>query len=414
MKKTLALAAAGLLLCSCKMLELNRNITEAKQAGGVAGKVAHREGDGTNIVVFALRETGEGLVADNYASLATADSFLLRLEAGQRYVVGVFADRNGNLAPDADEPAMLAPKPFTVAQGWKGLTRVSLTLRPQDRLPSTALAALAGLAKVERKPLPIAIGEVASLDDERFSAESGAMGLWAPLDFLTHVGIGVFFAEPYDPKRIPVLFVSGAGGNPYEWRAIVESLDHKRYQAWFFVYPSGQRLALSATMLQRCMEELHKEYGFKRVYVTAHSMGGLVARGYLQAALQAGDAAYLPLFISMSTPWRGHSAARMGVEHSPAVIPSWVDMQTDSDYQQAIFAKPFLPSLRYYLLYSQTDPKASIDVATDGAVAVSSQMRAEALRDARQVLGFTETHTSILSSSTVIAAYTRILKELDP
>jgi pimeloyl-ACP methyl ester carboxylesterase len=338
---------------------------------------------------------------------------LLRLEAGQRYVVGAFADRNGNLTPDSDEPAILAPKPFTVAQGWKGLTRVSLTLGPKDRLPRAALDALGALAKVERKALPIAIGEVASLDDERFSEESGAMGLWAPLDFLTQVGIGVFFAEPYDPKRLPVLFVSGAGGNPHEWRAIVDSLDHKRYQAWFFVYPSGQRLALSATMLQRCMEELHKEYGFKRVYVTAHSMGGLVARGYLQGALQAGDAAYLPLFISMSTPWRGHSAARMGVEHSPAVIPSWVDMQTDSDYQQVIFAKPFLPSLRYYLLYSQTDPKASIDVATDGAVAVSSQLRAEAVRDARQVLGFTETHTSILSSSTVIAAYTRILRELD-
>jgi len=106
-------------------------------------------------------------------------------------------------------------------------------------------------------------------------------------------------------------------------------------------------------------------------------------------------------------------AARSGVEYSPAVIPSWVDMQTDSEYQLAIFAKPFLPSLRYYLLYSQTDPKASIDVATDGAVSVSSQLRAEAVRDARQVLGFTETHTSILSSPTVIAAYQRILMESD-
>ena len=413
MKRALVFAAAALLLSSCKLVELNRNIAEGKETGGVAGKVAHREGDGTSIVVFALREAGGGWVADNYASLATADSFLLRLEVGQRYVVGAFADRNGNLVPDAGEPAMLAPQPFTVAQGWKGLTRVSLTLGPQDRLPRPALDALQGLAKVERKALPIWVGEVASLDDARFSEESGVMGLWAPLDFLAQVGIGVFFAEPYDPKRVPVLFISGAGGNPYEWRAIVDSLDPKRYQAWFFVYPSGQRLELSATMLQRCIQELHKEHGFKRLYVTAHSMGGLVARGYLQSALQASDAAYLPLFVSMSTPWRGHKAARSGVEYSPAVIPSWVDMQTDSEYQLAIFAKPFLPSLRYYLLYSQTDPKASIDVATDGAVSVSSQLRAEAVRDARQVLGFTETHTSILSSPTVIAAYQRILLESD-
>ena len=136
------------------------------------------------------------------------------------------------------------------------------------------------------------------------------MGLWAPLDFLAQVGIGVFFAEPYDPKRVPVLFVSGAGGNPYEWRAIVDSLDHKRYQAWFFVYPSGQRLELSARVLERCIQELHKKYGFKQLYVTAHSMGGLVARGYIQRSVEAGEADYLRLFVSLSTPWQGHKAAR--------------------------------------------------------------------------------------------------------
>jgi pimeloyl-ACP methyl ester carboxylesterase len=408
----LALAfAAALLLSSCKLLDLNRNVNESARIGGIAGKVAHREGDGTNIVVFALRDDDKGWAADNYAGLATADSFLLRLEAGQRYRIGAFADRNGNLAPDAGEPAMLAPLPITVAQGWKGLVRVSLSLAPGDRLPKEAFDALQGLAKVERKTLPISVGEIADLDDQRFSEESGVMGLWAPLDFLSQVGIGVFFAEPYDPKRVPVLFVSGAGGNPYEWRAIVDSLDRTRYQAWFFVYPSGQRLEVSATVLQRCMEALQKEHGFKRVYLTAHSMGGLVARGYLQRAAQAGEAGYLPLFISISTPWRGHTAAKMGVEHSPAVIPSWIDMQTDSDYQQAIFSRPLASPMRYYLLYSQTDPKAPAETATDGAVSVSSQLRHEAVRDARQVLGFTETHTSILRSSTVIDAYGRILRE---
>ena len=88
-------------------------------------------------------------------------------------------------------------------------------------------------------------------------------------------------------------------------------------------------------------------------------------------------------------------------------------MQTDSPYQIAIFARPFSPPLRYYLLYSQTDPKAPVETATDGAVSVSSQLRKEAVRDARQVQGFTETHTSILSSSSVISTYQRILRETD-
>lgn len=411
--RALALVAAVLLLGSCKMIELSENVAEAKEAGAVAGKVAHREGQGSNVVVFALRDAGGTWVADNYASLATADSFLLRLEVGQRYMIGAFVDRNRNLTPDADEPAILWPQPIVVAQGWQGVTRISLTLAPGDRLPQPTRDALQALSKVERKTLPIAMGEVAGLDDERFSAASGEMGLWEPFDFLTHIGIGVFFAEPYDPKRIPILFVSGAGGSPSEWRTIVGSLDRTRYQAWFFVYPSGQRLEPSATMLQRCVQELQKKYGFKQLYVTAHSMGGLVSRGYIQRAVEAGDAGYLRLFVSLSTPWQGHKMAAKGVEYSPAVIPSWIDMATDSPYQLEIFAKPFAPPLRYYLLYSQTDPKAPIETANDGAVAVSSQLRKEAVRDALQVQGFTETHTSILRSPTVISTYQRILREAE-
>jgi len=411
--RALACVLALLLLGSCKLLDLNRNITEAAKTGGVAGQVAHREKAEANIVVFALREGTDSWVADNYARLVVDNRFMLRLEAGQRYVVGAFVDRNRNLLPDADEPATVSPLPFTVAQGWVGLTRVSLALNADSRLPQHVADALQALPKLETKPLPIAVGEVARLDDDRFSAESGSMGLWAPLDFLAQVGIGVFFAEPYDPKRIPVLFVSGAGGNPYEWRAIVDSLDRKRYQAWFFVYPSGQRLELSARVLERCIQELHKKYAFKQLYVTAHSMGGLVARGYIQRSVEAGEADYLRLFVTLSTPWQGHKQAAKGVEYSPAVIPSWIDMATDSPYQLAIFKRPFSPPLRYYLLFSQTDPKASPETATDGAVAVSSQLRKEAVRDARQVQGFTETHTSILSSATVISTYQRILRETD-
>ncbi|HEX6690115.1 MAG TPA: alpha/beta hydrolase [Burkholderiales bacterium] len=408
----LALVLAALLLGSCKLIELNRNVHESRTVGGVAGQVTHRERDSSSIVVFALREEGGGWVADNFARLATEQKFLLRLEAGKRYLIGAFADRNGDLLPDVGEPTALAPEPITVAQGWKGVTRVNLTLA-RSAFPASLTGALQGILTVDRKELPIAVGEVAALDDDRFSEESGEMGLWAALDFLTQVGIGVFFIEPYDPKRIPVLFVSGAGGNPYEWRTVVESLDRTRYQAWFFVYPSGQRLELSATVLQRCMQQLQKKYRFQKVYVTAHSMGGLVSRGYIQKSVQANEAGYLRLFVTLSTPWQGHKAAKSGVEYSPAVIPSWIDMQTDSEYQLAIFARPFQPPLSYYLLYSQTDPKAPVETATDGAVAVSSQLRKEAVRDARQVLGFTETHTSILTSSNVISAYQRILRETD-
>jgi triacylglycerol esterase/lipase EstA (alpha/beta hydrolase family) len=404
-----ALAAALLLLTSCNLLALHHDLKAGATAGGVAGKVLHGEKDATLIVVFALRADSDVWVADKYVHLATRQDFLMRLDAGKRYVIGAFADRNDNLRPDDDEPAVIAPDPVTVAQGWKGVTEIDLTLAPTDRLDRTIVGALQGLETVTLRPLPVWTGEVTDLDDERFSPKSGSLGLWQPFEFLVNVGIGVFFLEPYDPARIPVLFVSGAGGNPWEWRAMIDALDRSRYQPWVFVYPSGQRLASSAAVLDRCVTALHREYGFERLVVTAHSMGGLVARDFIQRNASTPDNRYLPVFVSLVTPWGGHHAARVGVERSPAVVPSWIDMQVDSEFQQAIFARPLPATTAYYLFWAQTDTAQPVERATDGVISVSSQLHPDAVRDAREVLGFTENHTSVLRSPAVIATYLRIL-----
>jgi pimeloyl-ACP methyl ester carboxylesterase len=404
-----ALAAALLLLSSCNLVALHRDQQAGAKAGGVAGKIVHEESDASTIVVFALREEEGTWVVDNYVHLATQQDFLMRLVAGKRYRVGAFADRNGNLRPDDGEPAVVAVGPVIIGQGWKGAAKLSLTLAPTGRLDLATSAALQDLEMVDQRALPIWIGEVTDLDDERFSAESGSMGLWQPFEFLVNVGIGVFFLEPYDPQRIPVLFVSGAGGNPWEWRAIIDALDRSRYQPWVFVFPSGQRLASSAAVLKHSIAALQREYGVSRLYVIAHSMGGLVARDFIQLGAAATDNPSVPIFISVVTPWRGHRAARMGVERSPAIVPSWIDMQTDSDFQQKIFAQPLPASTAYYLFYAQTDPALPIDRASDGTVSVSSQLHPDAVRDAREIIGFTENHASVLRSPAVIAAYLRIL-----
>ncbi len=398
------LAAVLLLLASCNLLALHRDLKAGATVGAIAGKVSHGESDASTVVVVGLREEGDIWIADNYVHLATQQDFLIRLVAGKRYLIGAFADRNDNLRLDDDEPAVLLPNPVTVAQGWKGISKINLTLSPAGRLDRTMTSALQELAKIERQPVPVWVGEVTDLDDERLSPASGSMGLWQPFEFLTNVGIGVFLFEPYDPKRIPVLFVSGAGGNPWEWRAMMDALDRSRFQPWVFVYPSGQRLASSVAVLERCVAALQREYGFGSLYVTAHSMGGLLARDFIQR--YAGP---VPVFVSLVTPWRGHRAAAMGVARSPAVVPSWIDMQTDSEFQRAIFDRPLPAATAHYLLYAQTDPAQPSERATDGTIAVSSQLHADAVRDAREVVGFTESHTSVLSSPAVIATYLRIL-----
>lgn len=171
------LALALFLLASCNLLALHRDLSAGATVGGVAGKVMHGESYASTVVVVGLREEGDTWIADNYVHLATQQDFLIRLVAGKRYVMVAFADRNDNLRLDDDEPAVLLPSPVTVAQGWKGIAKVSLTLAPAGRLDRTTASALQGLAKIERRPLPVWVGEVTDLDDERLSAESGSMGL---------------------------------------------------------------------------------------------------------------------------------------------------------------------------------------------------------------------------------------------
>jgi len=55
------------------------------------------------------------------------------------------------------------------------------------------------------------------------------------------------------------------------------------------------------------------------------------------------------LFLTLSTPWGGHQAAQIGVEHAPAVIPSWIDMIPNSPFQKSLFQTPLSDQIDYYL-----------------------------------------------------------------
>ena len=53
----------------------------------------------------------------------------------------------------------------------------------------------------------VKFGQIATLDDKIFAQENGSTGYWKPLTFLRDFGVGVYFLEPYAPKKIPVLFI---------------------------------------------------------------------------------------------------------------------------------------------------------------------------------------------------------------
>ena len=259
--------------------------------------------------------------------------------------------------------------------------------------------------------IPVALGDTADLDDPRFSAVRGEEGLWEPSQFQRDTGVGIYFLEPYDPRRIPVLFVYGAAGSPQDWRTFFNTIDRKKYQAWFFVYATGRRLDEIATVLNSGVELLQQRLGFPRLDVVAHSMGGLVSRSFLVKNVLVDGNGYIRKFVSISTPWAGHEAAKMGVLLGPSVVPSWRDMAKGSAFQKEIFSHRLKGRVDHLLLYGHRSRAVALLGESDGTVSVRSQLAKPARADAALALGFEADHVGILSLPEVIRTVEEFLDE---
>jgi len=200
--------------------------------------------------------------------------------------------------------------------------------------------------------------------------------------------------------------VHGASGSAQDFRYFIEHLDRTRYQAWVYQYPSGAPLEPMAHLLYWKLLNLQLRYGFTRLDLVAHSMGGLVARRFLMD--HAAEFPQLTEFVSISTPWGGQRGAALGVAHSPAVIPSWRDLQPDGPYLDALFAHPLPPGIHYTLLFGNLSGEGLLREPSDGTILVSSQLRPEAQHEASLVMGFDESHAGILSSPKVVSEVQRV------
>jgi len=209
-----------------------------------------------------------------------------------------------------------------------------------------------------------------------------------------------------------VLFVHGALGNPNNFRALINSLDRNRFQAWVAYYPTAVRLDIVGGALGRWLQALEVEYGFQRLGLVAHSMGGLVARSYL-----AGDPYGLGgtidalTFVSIATPWQGHAAAALGVARAPVPAPSWFDMAPGSPFLNRLLASPLPPCAVHDLYFAYGGSRRS-RTANDGVVTVASQLDLRAQDQARRVVGFDAQHAAVLDSPTVADELRRSLASL--
>lgn len=102
--------------------------------------------------------------------------------------------------------------------------------------------------------------------------------------------MGLYFSEPYDPKKIPVLFTHGLMSGPATFanltnRLLADPVIRENYQFWFFGYPSGLAWTIPASRQREALEELMKAYNprgtsreMNNIVMVGHSMGGLITR----------------------------------------------------------------------------------------------------------------------------------------
>jgi hypothetical protein len=400
------------LASACSLVTLKKDIERAGRLASLEGQAAVRGANGGPIVVVVY-SIPAARVVDLFV-LPSPGPFFFALPAG-KYQLAAFEDRNRDLVyQPAEESAVLfsAPTDLELRPGERR-AGLGLVVDPNGggRLPF-AVSAASERRQIDQLPTP-QLGTIVTLDDPRFSEENAKLGLWDPLRFLTEVGAGVYFLEEYDPKKTPVLFVHGALGHPGNWKELVAALDRGRFQPWLVYYPTAPHLERVAEQMLRTLAALEAKYRFPRLILVAHSMGGLVTRAGINFAVRnagTGRIVQLPVFVSISSPWNGHSAAAKGVEYSPVVAPSWEDMAPGSPFLTTLPQTALPAECEYSLFFSYRGSAAFGGEANDGTVTVSSELSLPIQRQAVHVMGFDETHTNILRSPEVAAQLNAILE----
>ncbi len=388
------------------MLELGEEADKVNRSTILVGWISAKSDPAGPIVVAAYTKTLGRIRPVHCARLHEPGGFELMVPNG-RYALVAFVDANRNQRLDEGEPVGSYLGAQTVeADGTGVVGQLDMEIRADAGRPPVPW----GTAFSDCGLLPghsTQAGAVVSLDDPLFSRAYADKAYWKPAEFFREVGGNVYFLEPYDATKIPVLFVHGASGTPQDWRYLAEHLDRRRYQPWFYYYPSGAGIDSMAHLLSWKLFTLRLKHRFDTLYIVAHSMGGLVVRSLLLDHGQMVPG--VKLFVSLSTPWGGEPTAAMGVKYAPAVIPSWIDMQPQGAYMQSLFARRLPGETDYYLLFGFRGGSNLWRPNNDGAVILASVLRSPAQAEAKQVYGFDEDHVSILSSARVRSRFEAIL-----
>ncbi|MBL8430440.1 MAG: alpha/beta fold hydrolase [Dechloromonas sp.] len=351
-------------------------------------------------VIVVVMGDEQGHEIHNYRVFERPGKFRLAALHDSRFLVA-FQDLNRDFAYQSNEPAVWFD--LSGSQIKRGdVADVVLSLGgPSARPLPAALERLFDLRGNSLGKIDVQLGKVVSLDDERFGRESASMSMWEPIGFMKAGRAGIFFLEPYDPAKTPVLFVHGINGTGRNFASMIEHLDRQRFQPWVLNYPSGMDLRALGDGLVGLLAELRHRYGFSRMHFVAHSMGGLMVREYLAECVRTKSCDYAGNFVSISSPYGGVANMDLWLDFARVVMPAWRNLVADGPFLKNLFALPLPSGVRHTMLISYRNTSSFSRESGDGVILLKSQFRLDAQRQAVAIRGFDEDHVSILQSADV-------------
>lgn len=358
---------------------------------------------------FSATQNTQTMQLADYLMLSKPGPYTMFVPAGH-YNLLAFIDSNRNFILEPNEFAGRYGNPDLVSlKAYQVVGDLDIQLSAPGKKRFDYAISLRKLPLRETNTRTLENGGTVQLYDEIFLKKYGEMGLWRPDAFIEKFGADIYAPEKYDPAKTPVLFVHGAGGTPRDWMYLEKKVDRQHFQPWFFYYPSGLRLKAVSDLLYYKIKHLHETYRFERLYIVAHSMGGLVARSFINRSSTDATGGILRVFLTFSTPWGGEKAAKLGVNSSPVHVASWEDMAPDSQFLDGLYQKKIPPQVNFYIFFSYGGNKRIHWAANDGTVTLQSQLDVRAKSAASRIDGFYENHMGILHSSEAGAKFEQLL-----
>jgi pimeloyl-ACP methyl ester carboxylesterase len=209
---------------------------------------------------------------------------LIRKENIQEGVGGALVGVRIANPPDKFAPRRGITAPVTATLDFHAMD-ATLALRRPAKQPT---------ASVEGKIRPLAANFSAPISYYQPPANLMFVGLFGGFNAKNYPSkTGLYFLQPYDPDRIPLVFVHGLFSTPFTWAQTINGLQsdpeiRKHYQFWTFAYPTGNPILYSALQLRQELARVDQLYPNHRPYVVVgHSMGGMLTHAQVTTVTSA-------------------------------------------------------------------------------------------------------------------------------